>query len=274
MGSVNGSITLWDVTTAEVSKILENGHTAAVTALTWSSSRGLFSAAEDRQIVEWNVQESGIKCKWKSGKSKVTALVVSEDGKSLLSADRNIKWWDLSTKRLIASFTGHANQVTFLRTVRLDDNSYVISGATGEGYLSVWALEEVYFFALFLHKYDPVNTKLFFVENLTLDNEISSRHEDFGIKIDEIHSENNENVFFFYCFRDSSGTSNSLHKIDTLNIKLINCSSNECHFATNLFLRTTITFFFSIVSALQAGKERPRRGSNIDDAGRCDFRIG
>ncbi|XP_043279582.1 WD repeat-containing protein 43 [Venturia canescens] len=143
MGSVNGSITLWDVTTGEVCKLLENGHTATVTALTWSSFRGLFSAAEDRQIVEWNVQESGIKCKWKSGKSKVTALAVSDDGKFLLSADRTIKWWDLSSKCLIASFTGHANQVTFLRTVRFDnEDSYVISGATGEGYLSIWALNE------------------------------------------------------------------------------------------------------------------------------------
>ncbi|XP_076299109.1 WD repeat-containing protein 43 [Lasioglossum baleicum] len=142
MGSTNGKITLYDTATSLVTNQLE-GHNGTVTAVTWSESVGLFSAADDHHIIHWNLKENGVKCKWKSGKGKTTSLAVSEDGKSLLSGERVVKWWDLSTKQLIKTFTGHANQVTCLSTVKIPSGSnYVVSGASGDGCLSVWALEE------------------------------------------------------------------------------------------------------------------------------------
>ncbi|XP_012229807.1 WD repeat-containing protein 43 [Linepithema humile] len=153
MGSVNGKITLYDIAAASVGATLENGHSTTVTAMTWSAYAGLITAADDYHIVEWNLQENGIKCKWKSGKAKVTALAILSNGKSLLSAERIIKWWNLATKQLIRTFTGHANQVTFLHVIKVNDTTnYLISGASADGHLSVWALDK--------HKNDkaPVTT--------------------------------------------------------------------------------------------------------------------
>ncbi|XP_076757696.1 WD repeat-containing protein 43 isoform X1 [Xylocopa sonorina] len=142
MGSTNGKVTLYDTTTSSVTAQLD-GHFDTVTAVTWSESTGLFSAADDHHIIQWNLQENGVKCKWKSGKGKTTSLAVSADGKSLLSGERIIKWWDLNTMNLIKTFTGHANQVTCLRTIKMTSGgNYVISGAYGDGYLNVWALDE------------------------------------------------------------------------------------------------------------------------------------
>ncbi|KZC07222.1 PREDICTED: WD repeat-containing protein 43 [Dufourea novaeangliae] len=142
MGSTNGKITLYDTTTSSVTGQLD-GHSGTVTAVTWSENVGLFSASDDYHIIHWNLKENGVKCKWKSGKGKTTSLAVSEDGKSLLSGERVVKWWDLSTKQLIKTFTGHANQVTCLCTIKMPYGSnYVISGACGDGCLSVWALDD------------------------------------------------------------------------------------------------------------------------------------
>ncbi|KAL2724285.1 WD repeat-containing protein 43-like [Vespula squamosa] len=143
MGSVNGKITLYDTAAAAVCGQLENGHSSCVTALTWSANCGLFTAADDNHIVEWNIKENGIKCKWKSGKAKVTALAVMQDGKTMISAERIIKWWNLSTKQIIRTFTGHAGQVTSLNPITVNKNaSYLISGASEDGYLNIWALDE------------------------------------------------------------------------------------------------------------------------------------
>ncbi|XP_011695781.1 PREDICTED: WD repeat-containing protein 43 [Wasmannia auropunctata] len=143
MGSMNGKITLYDVAAASVSATLENGHSSTVTAIAWSACAGLITAANDYHIVEWNLQENGIKCKWKSGKAKVTALAILSNGKSLLSAEKIIKWWNLATKQLIRTFTGHANHVTFLHTIQVDNStSYLISGASADNHLSVWALDK------------------------------------------------------------------------------------------------------------------------------------
>ncbi|XP_078040921.1 WD repeat-containing protein 43 [Augochlora pura] len=142
MGSTNGKITLYDTASSLVTNQLE-GHSGTVTALTWSENVGLFSAADDHHIIHWNLKENGVKCKWKSGKGKTTSLAVSEDGKSILSGERVVKWWDLASKQLIKTFTGHANQVTCLSIVKTPSGSnYVISGACGDGCLSVWALDE------------------------------------------------------------------------------------------------------------------------------------
>lgn len=143
MGSTNGKLTLYDTATSSVSTQLDD-HSGTVTAVTWSESVGLFSAADDHHIIHWNLKENGVKCKWKSGKGKTTSLAVSEDGKHLLSGERVVKWWNLSTKQLIKTFTGHANQVTCLSIVKIPSGSnYVISGACGDGCLSVWTLDEV-----------------------------------------------------------------------------------------------------------------------------------
>jgi len=144
MGSMNGKITLYDIATASVSTTLENGHSSTVTAIAWSAHAGLITAANDHHIVEWNLQENGIKCKWKSGKAKVTALAIPSNGKSLLSAEKIIKWWNLTTKQLIRTFTGHANHVTFLHTIQIDSaTSYLISAAHADNHLSVWILDKV-----------------------------------------------------------------------------------------------------------------------------------
>lgn len=145
MGSMNGNIILYDIAAASVSSTLENGHSSTITAIVWSACTGLITAANDYHIVEWNLQENEIKCKWKSGKAKVTALAILSNGKSLLSAERIIKWWNLTTKQLIRTFTGHANHVTFLYTIQVDDTTnYLISGASADSHLSIWALDKVY----------------------------------------------------------------------------------------------------------------------------------
>lgn len=134
---------LYDTATSSVITQLD-GHSGTITAVTWSENAGLFSAADDHYLIHWNIKESGVKCKWKSGKRKTTSLAITEDGKSLLSGEKVVKWWDLSTKELIRIFPGHANQVTCLYSVNMaSGNNYVISGAHGDGCLSVWALDKV-----------------------------------------------------------------------------------------------------------------------------------
>ncbi|XP_076631945.1 WD repeat-containing protein 43 [Colletes latitarsis] len=141
MGSTNGKITLYDTTSSVTTQL--DGHSGTVTAVTWSENVGLFTAADDHHIIHWNLKENGIKYKWKSGRGKTTSLALSKDGESLLSGERIIKWWDLSTRQLVRTFTGHANQITCLCTLKMPSGSnYVISGACGDGCLNVWALDE------------------------------------------------------------------------------------------------------------------------------------
>ncbi|KAG8042146.1 hypothetical protein G9C98_000137 [Cotesia typhae] len=141
MGTVDGKVIIYNPSAGSPEKILEKGHSAAVTAITWSSA-GLFTAGYDDLIIEWNLQDGGVKSKWKAGNNKINSLVVSADGQYLVAGERFIKCWSLETKKLVGTFTGHANPVIFLRSVQIGSNNYVISGANGDSYLCIWSLSE------------------------------------------------------------------------------------------------------------------------------------
>lgn len=144
MGSVNGTISLYDISSACVVTQLQDGHNSTITALAWSASTGLFSAAEDKQIVQWDLHDNSVKNKWKSGKGKVTAIVVMSEGKFLLTADRLIKWWDLSTKQVIHTFSGHTSQITSLNIVNIDGKtSHLLSSSVNDSFISLWSLYQV-----------------------------------------------------------------------------------------------------------------------------------
>ncbi|XP_044576706.1 arylphorin subunit alpha-like isoform X3 [Cotesia glomerata] len=141
MGTVDGKVIIYNPSAGSPEKILENGHSAAVTAITWSSV-GLFTAGDDDLIVEWNLQGGGVKSTWKSGQNGINSLVVSADGQYLVAGERLIRCWSLETKKVVGTFTGHANPVIFLRSVQVGSNNYVISGANGDSYLCIWSLSE------------------------------------------------------------------------------------------------------------------------------------
>lgn len=143
MGSANGNINLCDISTSSIDQI-KGGHTSTITAITWSNKAGLFTAGDDKYIIEWNLKDKTVKHKWKSGKGKVTALTILPEGKSILSGEKTIKWWDLETKKIIGTFTGHLSQITSLRCAKVNEEmDYLFSSASGNDYLSVWSLNEV-----------------------------------------------------------------------------------------------------------------------------------
>lgn len=75
--------------------------------------------------------------KWKNGEV-CSALAVSADGESLVSASRTIKWWSLADKRVVKTFTGHAAPVSHLAYVHSAADTYVLSAANNDRLLSAW----------------------------------------------------------------------------------------------------------------------------------------
>ncbi|KAI4489590.1 hypothetical protein M0802_010928 [Mischocyttarus mexicanus] len=145
MGFENGIITLYDVEAAAVCGQLEINHNnSCTTAAIMFKYFDLFAVMNDYNIVQWDIQDKKVKSKWKSGCEEVTALAITEDGKSLFSATKVITWWDVSTKNIVNIFPGHLNNITSLNAITVkNDTSYLISGADEDTYLNVWNLNEV-----------------------------------------------------------------------------------------------------------------------------------
>uniref|UniRef100_A0AAZ3SCK6 Small-subunit processome Utp12 domain-containing protein n=1 Tax=Oncorhynchus tshawytscha TaxID=74940 RepID=A0AAZ3SCK6_ONCTS len=147
LGTVAGSIIIYSAVKGALHCTLDGGHNGGVNCVEWHPEDGLlYSGSDDSYIVEWDLQTSKTRCKWKADRASVTSLCVSPDGKLLLSAGQTIKMWDLKTKEVYRKFTGHSTAVTNLRfaTTRPPDSNglYFLSGAAHDRLISVWQVQK------------------------------------------------------------------------------------------------------------------------------------
>lgn len=69
--------------------------------------------------------------KWKVGEEKVSAVASVPNTNQILTASKSIKLWNVETKEILKSFTGHSSEVIFLYVVPQPDKvpSYIITGS-------------------------------------------------------------------------------------------------------------------------------------------------
>uniref|UniRef100_A0A4W5QES4 WD repeat domain 43 n=1 Tax=Hucho hucho TaxID=62062 RepID=A0A4W5QES4_9TELE len=147
LGTAVGTIIIYSAVKGALHCTLDGGHSGGVNCVQWHPVDGLlYSGSDDPYIVEWDLQTSKTRCKWKADRASVTSLCVSPDGKLLLSAGQTIKMWDLKTKEVYRKFTGHSTAVTTLRfaTTRPPDSNglYFLSAAAHDRLISVWQVQE------------------------------------------------------------------------------------------------------------------------------------
>lgn len=142
IGSAKGSVFLFDVSSGTFKELQNGRHSGKITAITWSSSAGLFTAS-NKEIIHWDINKESPKSKWKSKSSDnfpITAIAVDPSGDSVFTADCTIKWWKLSSEKKrkeIASFgIKHRSQITTLQCVQISsDTTFLLSGSSDDSYL-------------------------------------------------------------------------------------------------------------------------------------------
>ncbi|MEH2065639.1 MAG: serine/threonine-protein kinase [Nostoc sp.] len=72
--------------------------------------------------------------------SSVNALAISPDSKTLASGgdDKNIKLWDLNTKKVLASLSGHSQAV---KSVSFSPNGQILATASDDKSIKLWQVE-------------------------------------------------------------------------------------------------------------------------------------
>lgn len=145
MGTLTGSILLYDVGKGDLESKMSGVHSDAVNCVCWDLDHDrMFSCSNDGHIVQWKCAKGTVESKWKAEKGSVHCLAVFADGQTLLSAGRTIKWWDIEGQRVLKKFTGHTSAVFQLRILSFPnepvEESYFVSAAAGDRLLSAWHL--------------------------------------------------------------------------------------------------------------------------------------
>lgn len=133
-GYSDGSIQLWDVTSATV-VIGFNGHKTAISCLMFDSTgTRLFSASADTTIVAWDlVTETGL-FRLKGHKNLVTGLALIEDNLLLsTSKDGLMKAWDLETQYCVETHVAHNGECWGVASCK----NYIFTASSSEE-LKLW----------------------------------------------------------------------------------------------------------------------------------------
>ncbi|BFZ07611.1 hypothetical protein BsWGS_10650 [Bradybaena similaris] len=146
LGTTAGSISLYSFAKGGLHTQLTGGHSLKVNDVCWHLSKPqLFSCSDDQEVVQWDLRKGKQKHKWKCDSAGVHSLCQCSN-KHLLTAGHKIKLWDLSTRTILQTFTGHASPVFRLLPVSLTpdslDASYALSVAVDDRHINVWNCDE------------------------------------------------------------------------------------------------------------------------------------
>ncbi|XP_064600554.1 WD repeat-containing protein 43-like isoform X2 [Liolophura sinensis] len=147
LGTTSGAVLLYSYLNGDLQTQLESSHADRINDVCWSpDGEDVFACSNDHHITQWDVSSTKVKHKWKADKGIVHSVCCSHQ--YLISAGRSIKLWNLSTKTVVQTFTGHSTEVFRLLPVpklltadgdsSAIDSSYFLSAALNDRLINVW----------------------------------------------------------------------------------------------------------------------------------------
>ncbi|CAH1993955.1 unnamed protein product [Acanthoscelides obtectus] len=143
LGTTNGLLLLYSLSKANVDFTIDSATSQTINCLSSADSCILYSGAGQNVLV-WNIESRKFLSKWKVGNETVSAILAVPDTNKIFTAAKSIKLWDVQTKQVLRTFTGHSSEVTCLKYILPSDTSstYIISGSKGDRLLNCWSLSE------------------------------------------------------------------------------------------------------------------------------------
>ncbi|CAL1536918.1 unnamed protein product [Lymnaea stagnalis] len=146
LGTSAGTVNLYSFAKGLLHTQLTGGHTSKVNDACWHVSRAeLFTCSDDLTVVQWDLNKGKIRHKWKCDTSSIHSLCQCSYQK-LLTASNTIKLWDLDTRTVLQTFTGHSSPIFRLQPVWFtsdrNEANYILSAAVDDRHIHVWYCDE------------------------------------------------------------------------------------------------------------------------------------
>ncbi|XP_030763020.1 WD repeat-containing protein 43 [Sitophilus oryzae] len=138
LGTTSGLILVYSLSKAGVDYTIDSNTHLQINCLSTVDGSLLYSGA-DQEILQWNLRKKTLKSKWKGGNELITSILAIPESENILTASKNVKMWNATSKELLRTFTGHSTDISLMKYISpLGGDSYLMTGSKGDRILSCW----------------------------------------------------------------------------------------------------------------------------------------
>jgi WD40 repeat protein len=142
----SNKILLWDLKTQKLHRVLE-GHTDIIFSLSISPNGKLIaSGSSDKTVGLWDIETGNLVCTFASRKDPIHSVAFSPDGNCLASGGESkyktdegkkttIYLWDVNTKELIRTFSGHDLRIN---SIAFSPDGKTLASSSNDGNVQLW----------------------------------------------------------------------------------------------------------------------------------------
>lgn len=139
IGTNKGGVSLYNLATGKIEiQLSGEGHSGAITGISYQAPEILYTCGQDCRIVVWNISEQKQVASWHLGKEKPSCLSVIPGSNMIAVGSRQIQLWSSESLSLMQTFTGHVSNVSQLKTLVSGKKIYLLSGSKTDRTLSLW----------------------------------------------------------------------------------------------------------------------------------------
>ncbi|EDX06254.1 GD10611 [Drosophila simulans] len=144
LGTYKGSVVIYSLAEGKISRTLSgDSHDGPVTSITYDNAGHLYTVGADCRVVVWSLTDERSIAEWQVGPEKPQNIVYLQKSGTLAIGSRQLKVYDIKTKELVETFTGHSGEINTISSVASTDGTeFVLTTAKMERVICFWKIDK------------------------------------------------------------------------------------------------------------------------------------
>ncbi|KAI8035678.1 hypothetical protein M5D96_011428 [Drosophila gunungcola] len=144
LGTLKGSVVIYSLSEGKIARTLSgDSHDGAITSIAYDNAGHLYTVGVDCRAVVWSLSEERSVAEWQVGPEKPQNIAYLQKSRTLAVGSRQLKVYDVKTKDLVETFTGHSGEINAISSVSGPDGTeFVLTTAKMERVICFWKVDK------------------------------------------------------------------------------------------------------------------------------------
>ncbi|XP_017066098.1 WD repeat-containing protein 43 [Drosophila eugracilis] len=144
LGTLKGSVAIYSLAEGKIVRTLSgDSHDGLVTSIAYDNAGHLYTVGADCRVLVWSLAEERSIDEWQVGPDKPHNIAYLQKSRTLAVGSRQLKVYDVKTKELVETFTGHSGEIRNISSVSSTDGTeFVLTTAKMERVICFWKVEK------------------------------------------------------------------------------------------------------------------------------------